>query len=387
LFFSAALSLSARTTEIKNAFYNIVSDGSGADAALVLRELELRFHAYNRIFGFDTAALGVPLNVRAFMNKADYDAYVLARTGSVQNGAVYLHYSRKEKRELIIYRGSSEEAAVLSHQAFVQFLRAFVDYPPAWILEGFAIFFSSLRFDPGTDTLDYTENLAWLKLVKDLREKAPSMESVLLADGRDIPGYFQPLAWSIVSFFLNNDALNNGADLNYGKDIYSRILTEIFMVLDPAAPARDNAEAVVRRINLRTDMETFRRDYQSYIADRKTFAELLRDGQNAYARKDTATAEVCFRKAGNLNLAHYAPSYYLGLLAYEGQRYGAAEEYYRLALQYGADPALISFARGLNAAAAGRTAEAAGFLEDAAQTSPARYRQRSGDMIRRLKGE
>jgi tetratricopeptide (TPR) repeat protein len=248
-----------------------------------------------------------------------------------------------------------------------------VSNPPAWIREGFAIFFSSLRFDPRADALDYVENLGWLESVKGLGSAAPTPETVLLADIRGIPDHFQGLAWSIVSFFLNTD-----------NDIYSRTLTEIFMTLMPAATAPVNAEAVMRRISIRTDMETFRRDYDSYLAARKTFAELLRDGQDAYSRKDSIAAELIFQEARNQNPAHYAPYYYLGLLSYEDRMYDLAEQYYRSALQYGADSALVNFALGLNAASAGRKAEAAGYLEQAAQAAPGRYRQRADEMIARL---
>jgi tetratricopeptide (TPR) repeat protein len=373
LFLSAALSLSARAAEIKGAFYQVVSDDGGAGASRIMRELELRFEAYNRIFGFDTAALDTPLRVRAFGNKEDYDAYVLARLGSVRDGAVYLHYSRKDQRELVIHRGSPGEAAALPHQAFVQFLRAFTDHPPAWLRDGFAVFFSSLVYDPERDALDYTENLAWLDEVKKRGDTVPSLESVLLSGDRDEPARFQPLAWSAVSFFLNSN-----------KDIYSRTLTEIFMTLDPAAPARANTEAVMRRVSLRVDTETLNRDYRAYLADRKTFAELLRDGQAAYTRKDRAAAELSFREAAGLNPRHYAPPYYLGILAYEEGDYGAAEEYYRAALECGADTGLVSFALGLNAAMAGRKADAGSFLENAARTSPARFRRRAEDIMLKL---
>jgi tetratricopeptide (TPR) repeat protein len=374
--FSVVLSLSAQTAEIKDAFYHVISDGGSADASLIMRELESRFEVFNRLFGFDTSALNAPLKVKAFRNKTDYDAYIQARLGNTRNGAVYLHYNQKDRRELIIHRGSPEEPAMLPHQAFIQFLRAFVDNPPAWIREGFAIFFSSLRFDPKADKLDYTENLAWLESVKNLGNTAPPLEAVLLADTRGIPDFFQPLSWSIVSFFLNTD-----------REPYSRILTEIFMTLTPAVAAQSNAETVMRRINIRIDMETLRRDYNSYLAGRKTFAELIRDGQTAYAEKDTVTAELNFLEAQKQNPAHYASYYYLGLLSYEGQMYDVAEQYYRSALQYGADPALVSFALGLNAASAGRKAEAATFLEQAAQASPARFRRRADDMILKLRNE
>jgi tetratricopeptide (TPR) repeat protein len=375
---AAALSLSAQTAEIKDDYYHIVSDGGGADASALLRELELRFEVYNRLFGFDTAALTAPLRVRAFRDEADYDAYIEARLGAVRRGAVYLHYSRPDRRELVVHRGSAGEAETLSHQAFVQFLRAFVSNPPAWMREGFAVFFSTLRFDGAAGALDYTENLAWLESVKGLGSAAPEVEAVLLADVRGMPAHFQGPAWAVVSFLLNSE-----------DALYTRILTEIFMTLalmpDASGPA--TAEAVMRRISLRTDMESFRRDYAAYLASRKTFAELLKDGQDAYARKDAAAAALIFEEARGRNPAHYAPHYYLGLLFYEDRMYGPAEQHYRSALQYGADSALVNFALGLNAASAGRTSEAAGYLEQAALAAPDRYRRRADEIIARLGGD
>jgi tetratricopeptide (TPR) repeat protein len=384
LFFFTALSLSAQLTEIKNALYHVVSDGGAADAALVMRELELRFEVYNRIFGFDAAAIGEPLRVRALGNKEDYDEYILERLGKLRDGAVYLHYGRKDMRELVIHRGGAGEAAALPHQIFVQFLRAFTEHPPAWLLQGFAVFFSSLVYDPERDALDYTENLAWLDEVKGLGDTAPSLEAVLFVSDGDEPEHFQPLAWSLVSFFLNS-----------GQELYSRILTEIFMTLDPeagqqAAGAAANAEtgqqaAVAKRILLRTDMEALNRDYRAYIMGRKTFTELIMEGRAAYDRKDAAAAELSFLEAGNLNPRHYAPHYYLGLLAYEKGNYGEAEEYYRAALEHGADSGLVNFALGLNAAVSGRKAEAGTFLEEAVKASPERFSRKAEDIMIQLK--
>ncbi|MDR3144667.1 MAG: hypothetical protein LBU21_00160 [Treponema sp.] len=385
------------TAELRDFYYHVVSDGGSADAAALVQELELRFNVFNRLFRFDPAALSSPLRVRAFRDKAAYDAYVSARLGRSWDGAMYLHYNQRERRELVIHRGSPEEGRMLSYQAFIQFLRGFIPNPPAWIREGFAVYFSTLGWkprnagypsipsesppenpplsavSPPAGELTYEENLLWLDTVKNLGDAAPAPEAVFLADLQGtLPDHFQATAWSLVSFFLNS-----------GNDDYFRTLTEVFMVLSETADARENAEAVFRRIQ-RHDPAVFAGDYRTYLASRKTFTELVREGQNAYALRDPAAAEQCFLDALNLKPAHYAPYYYLGLLAYEQQHYDLAENYYRSALQYGADEALVRYALGLNAYSAGRTIDARGYLEQAAAKSPERYRQKADDLIKRL---
>jgi hypothetical protein len=359
--------------EIRDFYYHVISDGGAEDAARLLKEMELRFNVYNRLFRFDPAALESPMRVRAIRDKESYDRYVSARLGKTREGAVYLHYSQRDRRELVIHRGSPGEGQLLPHQAFIQFLRAFIPNPPAWIREGFAIYFSTLSFDPVKETLGYEENLAWLDTVKAMGDQIPPLESILLAEKRGFPENFQPLAWSVVSFYLNN-----------GAEETTRTLAEICVVLSPEASAAENAEAALKRISLGTGLDEPERDYRAYLESRKTFAELLRNGRDAYAAGDTLTAELSFLSALNQKPAHYAPYYYLGLLAYEGREFDRAETYYRSALEYGADGALVRFALGLNAASAGRRETAEAYLREAAAFSPERYRDRAEELIRRL---
>ena len=62
-----------------------------------------------------------------------------------------------------------------------------------------------------------------------------------------------------------------------------------------------------------------------------------------------------------------------------------AERYYQSAMQYGADPVLVQYALGLNAAAAGKKDEAVRFLEGAAAAAPERYRDRVRELLSRLR--
>ncbi|MDR1107899.1 MAG: hypothetical protein LBL19_02570 [Spirochaetaceae bacterium] len=354
--------------------YQVFSQQGWADADLLAREMEQRFNEYNRLFRFNGKRLKSPLVVRAFENRDVYNAYVSSRLGRTREGAVYLHYSQPEKRELVILRGSAEEEWTLAHQAFIQFFRAFVSSPPSWMQEGFAIYFNTLGFDRAEGKLIYEENLSWLDPVKKLGPSLPPLDTILLADVRGVPENFQGLSWALVSFFLNS-----------GNQDYFRTLIESFLLLSDSAAAAVNSETVMSRLTLWSTINALQTECQNYLAGRKTFAQLIDEGQKAYTDKDYAVAELAFFGAREQRPGHYAPYYYLGLVAFEEKNYELAEGYYRTARQYGADEALVQYARGLNAAAWGRNAEAINYLREAARLSPQRYQERAETLISTLR--
>ncbi|MDR1420933.1 MAG: hypothetical protein LBI86_11205 [Treponema sp.] len=357
---------------VKTAHYEVMSDMG--DGERLAQEMENRFTVYSRLFRFEPARAALPLKVRAWQDRETYDNYVSARLGSSRSGAVYLHYNQSDRRELVINRGSAEEWHNLPYQTFIQYLRAFVPFPPSWIREGFAIYFSTVGFS-GSGEINYEENLSWLETVKGLGGRAPGIEDILLADQRGIPENFQSVSWSLVSFFLSS-----------GREEYFRTLTDCFMVLSGEKTAAENSQAVVDRIRLWNSLENMEKDYRAYINSRRTFAELVAEGEKAYAEGDPAGAELAFVTAMNQKPSHHVPYYYLGLLSYGENSYVMAEEYYRMSLERGADRALVSYARGVNAAAAGKNREALAFLEEAASASPERYREKAESLIARIGG-
>ena len=361
--------------QVRSAHYEVIV--SGGNAGIYSSELEQRFAVYNSIFRFDPALLVSPLRVRVFTDKDEYDSYVGSRLGNPRPGAVYLHYRSPENRELVILEGSEEERRLIPHQAFIQFLRAFIPDPPAWIREGFAVYFNTLEFDRASDALVYEENLIWLETAKSL---TVDPETVFLADSSFTEtsqasaagSGFHAASWSLVSFFM--------ADKN---SEYYRALTDSFMVLSPGATVEENSRAMYRRLTLFSPIDVLTGNYNAFIAGKKTFAELVEEGQKAYDAGNSAAAEDFFRRAAELRSSHHIPCYYLGLLAYGDKKYNEAEEFYLMALNNGAERALIQYARGVNAAAAGRRSEALVFLEEA--SAEERYKARSDELIRRLR--
>jgi hypothetical protein len=362
---------------VAGAHYRVFSDSGNADAALLLKELELRMDFYNGLFRFDREGIAGPLQVRSIAGAEAYETYVRSRLGQAPPGAVYIHYKRPEKQELVIHRGSADEAAMVAYQAFIQYLRAFIPDPPSWMREGFAIIFSSLRFDPATEALAHDENLAWLDTAKKPSNRAPP-RLILLADTEEYAGgnidNFNALSWALASFFLRYDTEN-----------YFRVLTEMFMVLSAKASAAENSRAAAKRLTLWTDFETLARDYQNYLDTRKSFAELIEAGQKAYSAGDVAAAEQRFAEARSMRPDHAVPYYYQGLLSYDAKDFAKAEELYNIALHNGADPALVHYALGLNAVSAGRSADGIRWLEQAAADAPGRFREKANSIINRIR--
>jgi tetratricopeptide (TPR) repeat protein len=360
--------------QIRTAHYLILcDDGDAQDTA---NEMEERFAVYNRLFRFDSkppflSGTGVPMTVRVFYDAEAYNEYVGSRLGSSRQGAVYLHYSQIGRRELVINRGGDEENSALPYQAFIQFLRAFVSNPPAWMREGFAVFFSGLRYTHGV--LRYDEQLDWLETIKDM-PAPPSVEEILTADSSGLPEDFPALAWSVVSFFLNS-----------GNGEYIRTLTDCFMLLSDDKTDAENAEMIMQMIERWNNMETLATDYRQYLNSRKTFTWLMDEGQRAYAVQDYTGAELAFLAAKNQQPSHFAPWYYLGLLAYDENNFETAEQYYLASLKLGADPALTAYALGLNAAGAGNRTEAEKYLREAVRIAPDRYREKAETILSRLK--
>jgi tetratricopeptide (TPR) repeat protein len=363
--------------EASGTYYKVYAE-QGQEAALALaKEMDARFAVYNRLFRFPQGRLSQPLVVRSFVTKDAYDTYVSTKMGTARNGAVYLHYNnRPELNELVLLENSEEAKKVFPHQAFIQFLRAFVPNPPTWLQEGLAIYFTTLGYDRNKGEATYEENLSWLEMVKSWGTSAPTLEAVVLSDIQNpLPSpQIQGASWALVSFLLNTD-----------NEEYRRSLYEIFMVLSPTETREGNSKLALERILPWVKIDEITKDYQNYIRDRKTFNELVDAGRQAYSAKDLAKAEVLFLSAMNLQPNHYAPHYYLGLLSYEQKKYDMAENYYRSALLYGADEALVNYALGLNAGAAGRKADAVQYLEKAAAAAPDRYKAKVQELLPRFR--
>jgi len=360
--------------------YAVWTDAGKEDAVALAATLDGLFAVYNEYFRFDETKLKSPLTVRKFQTKDSFDAYLQKVIGETKDDFVYLHYPTAERSELVIFAKESADEfdASLAHQAFVQFLKAFIPEPPLWIREGFAVFFERTRLDPNTGTVLYSENQAWLETVKLLKSQGSlyTVSELMLLDAEEARSgldVFYPQSWALVSFF------NGSADRRY-----NRLIWDAIGHLSPDATLEQN-QAMVHDFYLRWHgKEAAESDFLSYLDGQKTFAELVTSGVSSYGDKDLETASRSFTQALAKNSTSYIPQYYLGLIAYAKGDYALAEEYYKTALELGSDAPITNYALGINAYASRRFEEAAAWLQKALEGDPGKYETKAGEIIARI---
>lgn len=360
--------------------YAVWSDVSTEDATALAATLDGLFGVYNEYFRFDDATLKAALTVRKFATKDAFDGYLRKVIGETKDDFVYLHYPTVERSELVIFAKESADDfdASLAHQAFVQFLKAFISEPPLWIREGFAVFFERTRLDPKTGLVAYADNQAWLETVKLLQSQGRLYKITDLLvlpsdDARAGLDVFYPQSWALVSFFMNNP------DRRYNRFIWDAIAH-----LSPDATLEQNQSAV-RDFFLRWHSEqAAQAAFVTYLDGQRTFAELVTSGVRSYGDKDLETAQKTFTQALAKNATSYIPPYYLGLIAYAKGDYVLADGYYQTALSLGSDAPITNYALGINAYASRRFDQAKAYLQKASDGDPARYQAKAGDIIARI---
>lgn len=360
--------------------YAVWSDSGKDEAQALAKELDGLFGVFNESFRFDESRLKGPLTVRKFSSKDAFDTYLKRIIGETKDDFVYLHYPTVERSELVIFSKADADDfdASLAHQAFVQFLKAFVPEPPLWIREGFAVYFERTRRDARSGMVAYTENQSWLETVKLLSSQSrlyDVSELMLLSaeDARSGLDVFYPESWALVSFFLNSP------DRRYNRFIWDAIAR-----LSPEASLEQN-QVIVRDFFLKWHGEAaVESDFKAYLEGQKTFAELVTSGVRSYGDKDLEMAFKSFSQAALKNPSSYIPPYYLGLIAYAKGEYALADEYYQKAMTLGSDAPITNYALGINAYASRRFDEAKTYLEKAMDGDPIKYQEKAGEIIARI---
>jgi hypothetical protein len=369
----------ATFAKVESDHYSVVSEYGEERATALSRQLEAYFGLYDGFTRFDASTLKAKLNVREFKEKAGFDAYMTQVVGSTKDDFVYLHYPNPERSELLVfYKDDAEFSASLAHQGFVQFLKAFIPSPPLWLREGAAVCFESARWDDLQGKLEFPENLAWLETVKALKEKGSLLptDKLLTLGQQDASAQidvFYPQAWAFVSFLANSE-----------DKAFNRLLWDSVAALRKDAALEDNQAAVERIIDTWYGADSVSEGFTAYLADRKTFPELVAQGVKLYSEKSFDEAKDSFEKAKTMDAGSYVPDYYLGLIAYAKNDFDGADALYKSALDLGCDPAITNYALGVNAYAQNRLDDAKAFLRTAKDSSPDRYGEKVDALIAKI---
>jgi len=363
------------------AHYRIYSEISDKHAKETAARMEALYGLFNSYFHFDPETQKARLKVRIFSAKPRFDDYLNRIIGQTRDDFIYLHYSDLEKSELAGYAAPAElYDPSLTHQAFIQFLRAFVPNPPLWMREGFAVYFEKAQFDATTGKAVMKENLSWLETLqaiaqgKDERKLIP-FESILSMDVEQARGsieVFYPQAWGMVAFLL--DPVNQ---------TYRRILWDGISALRPEYSVEQNVKSVQQRALKWYAPEEMSAAFTDYLAYKKSFRALVQEGIDFYSRNELGYAEENFFRAMDLEPGNYIPYYYLGLINYANKNYSKAKEYYADALRNSAPPGLTHYALGVNAYADNNFDEAVASLGKAGEADPA-YKDKSEELLKRI---
>ncbi len=377
---SAAPQAAAQIAKAEGQRYVVYSERGRSSAEGLVAELDGLFALYNSVFRFDPSLLGGKLTVREFASRAAFDAYLQKIATQTRDDYVYIHYPSAERRELLVFpKDEPDRAASLAHQAFIQFLKAFVQNPPLWLRDGFAVAFETARWDADAKRVVFPENLAWLEAAKALDAKGnflPIDRLLTLGaeESRSLLDVYYPEAWAFVSFLANDTSRD-----------YNRFLWDTIAGLRREASLAENQAAVKVRLETWYGTQDAAKALSAYLASRKTYPELVADGVRLYGEKEYVSARKAFEGARELDPSSYVVAYYLGLIAYATGDYVRADFEYQEALRLGCEPAIAHYALGLNAYVQNRAEDARRYLAVARDAAPERYRAKVEELLGRLK--
>jgi tetratricopeptide (TPR) repeat protein len=385
LLLCAALPLAAQQAKLFTAVsehYRVSSETSQSQAEEISRRMEACLRMYNDLFHFDLSLLPAKLNVKMMRDMASFNAYLTKVLSQTRTDFVFIAYSDPEKSELLCF--PKEEKAFSSslvHQGCIQFLKAFVANPPVWLREGAASALEAAVWDPKSSAYTPKPNYGGLEELKSIVWGESPQKLIPFSDflmyTRELAqahaDVFYPQAWGLVHFLLNSP-----------ERAYNRMLWDAISSIDPKAALEENSQRARSRAVAWVSEGKLRQDFESFILAVRTAGELLRDGVDSYGRGDFPKAEEALTRSLELEPESGPAWYYLGLVAYSKKDYAKAEDLYMKAFQLGTNAALINYAIGVNAFAAGKADTAAKYLKMARDADTTAYGDKVDALLKRI---
>ncbi len=367
--------------EAQTELYRVLSSVSPEHARETAAAADALARLYNEYFRFDLDTLPSRMNVRIFADRADFDRHLNRIIGETRNEPVYLHFTDHARSELVgfVMDDFEQFRASLTHQSVIQFMRAFVQNPPLWLREGFAVYFEDSYYDPDRGEAVFRANTSWLETLQSLiTGSGPVMPlaEVLSADvssARAQLDTFYPQTWGMITFLTGSEDRQ-----------HNRMLWDAIAALEPQASLQENINLIHRRVLRWVDTDELITDFSEFVIGMRSFRQLVEQGIEYYGRGEYESAEAQFRHAIRLRDDNHVPYYYIGLILYNQGDFDRADEYFRVALERGAPEALVFFARGVNAFANDMFDDAVQFLERASDRDPAAFGDRAEQLITRI---
>lgn len=372
----------------ESTYYRVYSELSSEHAEATAKKLDAFFTLFNSFFRFDPGQLQSKLNVRIFSTRQRFNNYLKSIIDQEQNNFVFLQYSDPKKSELVGFKQTPNDFDTsLLRQGFIQYFKSFIQYPPDWMLKGFAVYFEKSQYDQDHQYAVFKENLSWLPTLKEAIRKEASVGSVdgqglisptqflnpsdsILSERREV---FHAQAWGFIKFLHDSE-----------QKKYNRLLWDSISALQKSATKVENVKAINQKAFNWANRFLLINDFKEFILSLKTFPELVQEGINLYAGGNYDEAEEVLLEAILIDGSHYLPYYYLGLIHYAQKDYSLAEYYYQSALMLGGDNALIQYALGVNSFANSRYEEAENYLLEAKRLNEEKYGEKVSNLLERI---
>ena len=362
--------------------YRVFSETSQAQAEDVAHRMEAALSLYNDIFHFDLSTLPAKFRVRVFKNLDSFNGYLNKVLSQTRTDFVFIAWSDPERSELLCFpKDEPAFTASLLHQGTIQFIKGFIDNPPVWMREGVATYLDASAWDASTASFKFKPNYAWLDTLKSLVRgetpakliSFPDLLTISREAAQSQMDVFAPESWGLVQFLLSSPDRS-----------YSRALWDGISALGPKAALDENSQRARKRAFSWVTDQKLAADFKSFVLSLKTATDLVKDGIDQYTAGSLPAAEDSFNGALALDPENGTAFYYLGLIAYSKKDYTRAEDQYLKAFQLGTNAGIINYALGVNAFAAGKSAEAVKYLNFAKQADAAAYADRVDALLKRI---
>ncbi len=378
--FSVPILFSQSLQMAESNYYRIYTDTDSETAEGIAAVMDSYLLLFNKYLHFDTDILTSKLKIRLFSNKTDFDTYLKNTVSKTSDGYVLLQYRDSSKNELVAYIIQDQEKMRKDfiHYGFIQFFKAYVNYPPLWLMNGLAVYFENTEYSMKDSTVTFKRNYDWVPTLKSAIAKGTTIpiDNMLVADYKDAASnisVFYAQSWGLIDFLLSSSYID-----------YNRILWDSLSALKEKASLEENESAVISKAFKWIDKETFASDFIKYAKSINTYSDLIVLGTNSYSEGKYSDALKYFKEAITIDASGEIPYYYMGLIYYVENDYTAAENYYHTSLKYSSDKDRVYYALAVNAFADSRLEDSQLYIKSISSRGMETYKDKLNVLISRI---
>lgn len=313
-------------TKYQTEHYQIITDVSFGMAKKVGNDMEAILQEYSRILPFPEEQLPSSLfRVRIFLRKEDFQKYCREALGWTYDpkSFVYRHYRNLEKREAVCFLlPEIPFFRRLHHEAFHQYFRHFIHYPPPWLNEGLAELFEA---SPMTEQgrLQIKPSPGWLRQLKEKvliskKYQYIDLKSLLTMSKEEWlqnSGSASPESWAFCYYLLKSE-----------KAQLARYLDNCIEVLNPDASMEENTNNVFQGVFAKINLQQLEKNWVEFVQEMQPTQGHghFEKGEVLLGKRKYQEALTEFNKAIEMNDSYHRYYYFRARTYYFLKRYDQA---------------------------------------------------------------